>query len=110
MLKGVTLNLERAIATSCRCVACRVVGDRRLIVEYRRELLIIQTQRRSKKRWITDDNCEGIRYLMGIVRDDTGRYLCTLHDPSKITRIRAYLPLHYEALLLPECDDWQVME
>jgi len=104
------LNLEQAIATSCRCLACRVVGDRRVIVEYKRELLIIQIQRRSKRRWITDDDSEGIRYLMGILRDDTGRYLCIPDDPSKIAWIRAYLPLRYQALLLPECDDWQVME
>ena len=104
------MNLEQAIATSCRCLAYRVVGDRRVIVEYRRELLIIQIQRRSKKRWITDDDSGSIRYLRGILRDDTGRYLCTLDDPSKIAWIRACLPLHYQALLLPECDDWQVME
>jgi hypothetical protein len=58
LLKEVTLNLEQAIATSSRCLACRVVGDRRVIVEYRRELLIIQIQRRSKKRWISDDDSE----------------------------------------------------
>ena len=110
MLKEVSLNLEQAIATSCRCLACRVVGDRRVIVEYRRELLIIQIQRRSKKRWIIDDDSGGIRYLMGILRDDAGRYVCTPDDPSKITWIRAHLPLRYQALLLPERDDWQVME
>jgi len=110
LLKEVTLKLEQAIATSYRCLACRVVGDRRVIVQYRRELLIIQMQRRLKRRWITDDDGGGIRYLMGILRDDTGRYLCILNDPSKIVWIKAYLPLYYQALLLPECDDWQVIE
>ena len=110
MLREVTLNLEQAIATSYRCLACRVVGDRRVIVEYRQELLIIQIQRRSKRRWIADDDSGGIRYLMGILRDDTGRYLCILDDPSKIVCIGAYLPLRYQVLMLPECDDWQVME
>jgi len=81
-----------------------------VIVEYRRELLIIQIQRRSKKRWIIDDNSGGMRYLMGIMRDDTGRYLSILDDSSKIAWIRACLPLHYQELLLPEGDDWQVME
>ena len=81
-----------------------------MIVEYRQELLIIQIQRRSKRRWITDDDSGGIRYLMGILRDDTGRYLCILDDPSKIVCIGAYLPLRYQVLMLPECDDWQVME
>jgi hypothetical protein len=47
---------------------------------------------------------------MGILRDGTGRYLCILDDPSKIAWIRANLPIRYQALLLPECDDWQVME
>ena len=110
LLKEDALNLERAIAASCRCLAYRVVDDRRVIVEYRRELLIIQIQRRSKKRWITDDNGGGVRYLMGILRDDTGRYLCIPDDPSDLVWMRAYLPLRYQALLLPECDDWQVME
>jgi hypothetical protein len=110
LLKEVTLNLEQAIATSSRCLACRVVGNRRVIVEHKQELLIIQIQRRSQKRWITDDDSGGIRYLMGILRDDTGRYLCIPEDPSKIAWIRANLPIGYQALLLPECDDWQVME
>ena len=104
------MNLEQVIATSCRCLAYRVVGDLRVIVEYRRELLIIQIQRWSKSRWTTDDNSEGIRYLMGILRDDTGCYLCIPDNLSKIAWIKAYLPLRYQALLLPECDDWQVME
>lgn len=104
------MNLEQTIATSCRCLACRVVGDQRVIVEYRRELLIIQIQRRLKKSWITDDNGGGIRYLMGILRDGTGRYLCISDDLSDIVWMRAYLPLRYQTLLLPECDDWQVME
>jgi hypothetical protein len=81
-----------------------------MIVEHRRELLIIQIQRRSKKRWITDDDSGGIRYLMGILRDDTGRYLCISGGSSEIAWIRARLPLRYQALLLPEWDDWQVME
>jgi hypothetical protein len=81
-----------------------------VIVENRHEMLIVQIQRRLKKRWIADDNSGGIRYLMGILRDDAGRYLCTPGDLAKIAWIRAYLPLHYQVLLLPECDDWQVME
>src|SRR5690348_5061087 len=104
------MNLEQAVATSYRCVAYRVVDDRRVIVENRQEMLIVQIQQRSKKRWIADDISGGIRYLMGILRDDTGRYLCTPGDLTKIACIRAYLPLHYQTLLLSECDDWHVME
>jgi hypothetical protein len=110
LLKEDALNLEHAIAASCHQLACRVVDDRRVIVEYRPELLIIQIQRRSKRRWITDDNIGGIIYLMGILQDETGRYLCIPDNLSKIAWIKAYLPLRYQALLLPECDDWQVME
>ena len=85
-------------------------GDQRVIVEYRRELLIIQIQRRSKRRWIADDDGGGVRYLTGILRDDTGRYLCIPNDLSDIVWMRVCLPIRYQALLLPECDDWQVME
>jgi hypothetical protein len=110
LLKGDALNLEQVIAASCRRLACRMVGDRRMIVEYRQELLIIQIQGWSKKRWITDVNSGGRRYPIGILRDDAGRYLCILDDPSDVVWIRACLPLCCQALLLPECNDWQVME
>jgi hypothetical protein len=109
LLKEDALNLEQAIAASCCCLAYRVVGDRRVIVGHGRELLIIQIQRRSKRLWIADDDRGGVRYLTGILRDETGRYLCILQDLSDITRMRAWLPISYQALLLPECDDWQAM-
>jgi hypothetical protein len=109
-LKEGILNLEQAVAASFRCLACRVVDDRRVIVEYRQELLIIQLQRRSNRGWIPDDNGGGIRYLMGILRDGAGRFLCTSDDLSRIAWMSACLPLSYQALMVPECDDWLVME
>jgi hypothetical protein len=110
MFEENALNLEHAIAASCHQLACRVVGDRRVIVHHQRELLTIQIQRRSKRRWITDDDGGGVRYLAGVMRDATGRYLCKPDDLSDIVRMRAWLPLCYQTLLLPECEDWQSMK
>jgi hypothetical protein len=110
MFEENTLNLEHAIAASCHQLAYRVVGDRRVIVHHQRELLTIQIQRRLKRRWITDDDGGGVRYLEGVMRDATGRYLCKPDNLSDIVRIRAWLPPRYQTLLLPDCEDWQVME
>ena len=71
---------------------------------------MIQIQRRLKKRWIADDSNGGIRYLMGVVRDAIGNYLCFTDDLHKIGLIKACLSSSYEELLLPECDDWQAIE
>lgn len=87
-----------------------MVGDRRVIVDRRQELLMIYIQRRAKMHWIADDNGGGVRYLVGVLRDDAGRYLFASGDVTSIPQIRAYLPSSYHALLFPERDDWQVME
>ncbi len=36
---------------------------------------MVLIQRRSKSRWIADDNGGGVRYLAGVLRDGMGRYL-----------------------------------
>ena len=110
MFEENTLNLEYAIAASCHQLACRVVGDRRVIVHHQRELLTIQIQRRLMRRWISDDDGGGVRYLAGVLRDVTGRFQCKPDDLSDIVRMRAWLPLRYQTLLLPECEDWQSMK
>jgi hypothetical protein len=112
MLKEDALNLEQALAANCHHLACRQVGDRRVIVDRGQELLTIHVQRRSKRRWIADDGGGGVRYLAGVLRDGMGRYLSlsSSDDLSDIERIRTLLPVCYQALLLPACDDWQAME
>ena len=103
------MNLEQAITASSSRLACRVVGDRRVIVDRGQELLAIHIQRCVKTRWIADDDGGGVRYLAGVLRDSAGRYLYASGDVTCIPQIRTYLPLRYQALLLPECDDWQIM-
>lgn len=103
------MNLEQAIAASSSCLACRVVGDRRVIVVRGQELLTIHIQRKAKRHWITDDDGGGVRYLAGIIRDDAGGYLLASGDMACIPQVRAFLPADYHVLLLPECDDWQAM-
>jgi len=112
MLKGIALNLEQALARSCHRLACREVSDRRVIVDRGQELLTIHVQRRSKRHWIADDDGRGVRYLAGVLRDGMGRYLslCPLDDLSGIEQVRTLLPLCYQALLLPACDDWLAIE
>jgi hypothetical protein len=80
--------------------AIRQVGDRRMIVDRGQEFLTVLIQRRSKSRWIPDDNGGGVRYLS----------LCSSDGLSDIERIRTVLPLCSQALLLPACDDWQAIE
>jgi hypothetical protein len=111
-LKEDSLNLEQALAGSCHRLACREVSDRRVIVDRGQELLTIHVQRWSKGRWIADDNGGGVRYLAGVLRDGMGRYLslCPSVDLSDIDQIRTLLPLCYQALLLPVCDDWHAIE
>lgn len=110
MLKGITLDLGQALTASCHRLACRVVGEWRVIVDCSQQLLTIQVQRRSKRHWVTDDHGGGVRYLAGVLRDGTGSYVCLSNDLTNITQMRTWLPAHHQALLLPECDDWQVME
>lgn len=109
-LKEERLNLEQAMAASSSCLAYRVVGDRRVIVDRGQELLTIQIQCKAKTHWIADDDGGGVRYLAGVLRDGAGRYLYVSGDVTCIPQIRAYLPLGYQALLLPECDDWQSID
>ncbi len=71
---------------------------------------MIYFQRKVKMHWIVDDDGRGVRYLAGALRDNAGSYLYASGDVTRIPQIRAYLPLYYHALLLPECDDWQAME
>jgi hypothetical protein len=104
------MNLEQAIAASNSSLACRVVDDRRIIVDRGQELLTIYIQRKTKMHWIVDDDGGGVRYLAGVLRDGAGRYLYASGDVTRLPQIRAYLPLCYHALLLPECDDWQAIE
>ncbi len=110
LLKEERMDLEQAIAASSSHLACRVVGNRRVIVGLQQELLTISIQRKAKLHWITDDDGGGVRYLAGVLRDDAGRYLYASGDVTCLPRIRAYLPLCYHTLLLPECDDWHVWE
>jgi hypothetical protein len=106
------MNLGQAIAGSSHHLAIRQVGDRRVIVGRGQEFLTVLIQRRSKSRWIPDDNGGGVRYLAGVLRDGVGRYLslCFSNGLSDIERIRMVLPLCSQALLLPTCDDWQAIE
>jgi hypothetical protein len=106
------MNLVQAIAASSNHLAIRQVGDRRVIVDRGEEFLTVHIQRRSNSRWIADDNGGGVRYLAGVLRDGMGRYLslCSSDGLYDIERIRTVLPLCSQALLLPECDDWQVIE
>ncbi len=108
--EGDALNLEQALAASCHHLACRQIGDRRVIVDGGRQLLTIQVQRRSKRHWVTDDHGGGVRYLAGVLRDGAGSYVCLSNDLTNIAQVRTWLPAHHQALLLPDCDDWQVME
>ena len=109
-LKGDTLNLGQALATSGHRLACRVVGEWRVIVDCGQQLLTIQVQYRSKRHWVTDDRGSGVRYLAGILHDGAGSYVCLSSDLADIAQVRPWLPPHHQALLLPEHDDWQVME
>ena len=108
ILKEKRLNLEQAIAASSSCMACRVVGDRRVIVHREQELLTIHIQRKAKMHWIVDDDGGGVRYLSGLLRDSMGRYLspCPSGNLFDIEQIRRLLPLRYQILLLPTSDDW----
>lgn len=56
MSKGDALNLEQALAASRHHLACRRVGDRRVIVDGREQLLTVHLQHRSGKHWMADDN------------------------------------------------------
>ena len=106
------MNLGQAIAASSHHLACRQVGDRRVIVDRGGEFLTIHLQRRSKRRWGADDEGGGVRYLTGVLRDGMGRYLslCPSDDLSDIERIRMLLPLCSQALLIPTSDDWHALE
>jgi hypothetical protein len=112
MSKGDALNLEQAIAGSCHHLACRRLGDRRVIVDCGQAFLTVHIQRRSKRRWVADDISGGVRYLEGVLRDGMGRYLslCLSDGLSDIERIRTLLPLCSQALLIPTSDDWQAIE
>lgn len=105
------MNLEQALAASCHHLAYRQVGDRRVIVDCGQAFLTIHIQRRLKRCWIADDNGGGVRYLAGVLRDDMGSYLslCLSDGLSAIERTRVLLPLCYQALLLPACDDWHAI-
>ena len=104
------LNLGQAIAASDTHLACRVVGDLRVIVDRRQVPLKIHIQRRSKTHWIIDDDGGGIRYLAGVLRDAAGSYSCASDDLTCVSQIQACLPPRYQALLLPDSNDWQAME
>ena len=104
------LSLEQAIFASSQRLACRVVGEWRVIVDCGRQLLTISVQYRSKRHWVPDDHGGGVRYLEGILRDNAGSYVCLSNDLTDIAQVRAWLPAHHQTLLQPECGDWQVME
>ena len=106
------MNLGQAIAASSYHLAYRQVADLRVIVDRGQGFLTVHLQRRSKRHWVADDDGGGVRYLAGILRDGMGRYLslCLSDDLSDIERIRTLLPLCYQALLLPACDDWHALE
>lgn len=104
------LNLEQAITASCHRLACRVVGEWRVIVDCGRQLLTIQVQYRFKRHWVPDERGGGVRYLMGVLRDEAGSYVCLSNDLTDIAQVRAWLPAHHQTLLQPESGDWQVME
>ena len=105
------MNLEQALAASCHHLACRRLGNRRVIVDCGQDFLTVLIQRRSKRCWITDDDGGGVRYLAGVLRDGMGRYLslCPSDDLSDIERIRTMLPLCSQALLTPTSHDWHVL-
>ncbi len=111
-MKGDALNLEQALAGSCHRLACRQVSDRRVIVDRGQELLTVHLQRRSKRRWVADDDGGSVRYLAGVLRDGMGRYLylCSSDDLSDIEQIRTLLPLCDQALLIATSDDWHALE
>ena len=75
-------------------------------------MLTMCVQRRASKRWIIDDDGGSVRYLAGVLRDGMGRYLylCPSDDLSNIEQFRTLLPFWHQALLLPACDDWHVLE
>jgi hypothetical protein len=106
------LNLEQAITASDSSLACRVVDNRRVIVDRGQKLLTIHVQRCAKRRWIIDDEGGGVRYLAGVIRDGMGRYLslCSSNDVSDIEQIRMLLPLRYQTLLVLTSDDWHAIE
>lgn len=68
------MNLGQAIAGSSHHLAIRQVGDRRVIVDRGQEFLTVLIQRRSKSRWIADDNGAYTHqintYRVGIERND----------------------------------------
>lgn len=109
-MKAQIVNVEQALTASGEHAAYRIAGDRRIIVELKEKLLIIQIQRRRRKHWIGDDNGGGIRYLGGVVRDGTGRYCCPECDLTCFQRVRACLPLRDQELFLLESDDWYPLE
>ena len=109
--KETALNLEQALAAGDDHLAYRVVDDLRVIVDCQGELLVLQIQRRSKKRhWLLDEEGGQVRYLEGIFHDGPGRYLCILRNLACLVHLEAYLPLRYQALLLPERNDWYPMK
>lgn len=111
-MKGDALNLEQALAANFHHLACRQIGDRRVIVDRGQEFLTVHLQCRSKRRWVADDDGGGVRYMAGVLRDGMGRYLslCPSDDLSDIERIRTLLPLCSQALLIATSDDWHALE
>lgn len=106
------MTLRQAIAVSPHHLAWRQVGDRRVIVDRGGASLTIHFQRRLKRRWVVDEDCGGVRYLVGVLRDGVGRYLSLYpsDDLSDIERIRTLLPLCFQALLVPTSEDWYALE
>lgn len=104
------MNVEQALTASRESLACRVADKRRIIVERRGELLLMQIQRRLNKHWVPDDEGGGVRYLAGLLRDDAGRYLYANSDLTGLAGVRSCLPSRDQELFLPESDDWRPME
>lgn len=109
-LKEQTLNVEQALTASRASLAYRVADNRRIIVEWRGELLLMQIQRRLNRHWVLDDDGGGVRYLAGVLRDGSGRYLYASSDLTCLEGVRSCLPSRDQELFLPESDDWRPME
>lgn len=98
------MNLGQAIAGSSHHLAIRQVGDRRVIVDRGQEFLTVLIQRRSKSRWIADDNRaythqintyrvsiernDGAVKRVGDVRSETGLSRLSMWDASSCSFVR----------------------
>ena len=103
------MNLAQAVEASQERSAYRVVGELRILVQFRKQKLRILVQCRSRRHWILTDSDGSVRYLNGVLRDRDGFWVIDGCDIAALDSVAHCLPAAYQHLLVPASNDWQSM-